>query len=536
MKKILILFLTAVLALGSFSGCHGKEINNEGYVPTGDALLMEGEDPAVLEPEKEEQSLTLAYNPDKSMNPIIATDLNNRVLMSLMYQGLFAVDSRGNPTPMLCSNYQVTPDNKSYTCYIDPYATFSDGTRVTAEDVLASYEAAWNSSYYRGRFLHIYKVELVESEGGNAIRFLLDTAYQDLCPLLDFPVVKAGEVDAEVPTGSGPYSFQKTTAGAQLNRVKTWWCNVEIPARASVINLVEVRTQSELRDQFEFGDVSLACTNPLSDSFAEFRCDYELWEVESGNFLYLSCNVLYNDYFKKDDTLRKALTYAIDREKIVEENYRGMARATTIPASPGGPYYYESLASRYQYDALKFVDSIVGWNPPEKKNKDDKKEQKLTILVNCDDSARLRTAHDIADALTEFGINTGVLEYTEHTRTTVTQILKAGNFGLYLGETRLSVNNDLTPFFRVYGGLDHGGLPTDDLYTMCRETLADRGNYYNLMQKVAEDGRVIPILFGYQAVYAKRGVFENLQPSRDNVFYYTIGKTMSEAKLATQYE
>ena len=66
---------------------------------------------------------------------------------------------------------------------------------------------------------------------------------------------------------------------------------------------------------------------------------------------------------------------------------------------------------------------------------------------------------------------------------------------------------------------------------MSKEALANSGNYYNLNQMVAEDGKVIPILFGANCVYAERGQFLDFAPSRDNVFFYTLGKTMSSAKI-----
>ena len=45
MKKGISLLLALILCLGCFTGCVGS-IDNSAYVPTGDALLMEGEDPA----------------------------------------------------------------------------------------------------------------------------------------------------------------------------------------------------------------------------------------------------------------------------------------------------------------------------------------------------------------------------------------------------------------------------------------------------------------------------------------------------------
>ena len=155
MKKGISALLALALCLGCFTGCVGS-IDNSGYVPTGDALLMEGEDPAEETIAPDSQDLTLAYYPDRSMNPLYGSDYTNRVLMSLMYQPLFAVDSNNNTTPILCSQYQVTPDNRTWTIYLEPDATFSDGTRVTVQDVVASYEQARQNVYYKGRFTHIY--------------------------------------------------------------------------------------------------------------------------------------------------------------------------------------------------------------------------------------------------------------------------------------------------------------------------------------------------------------------------------------------
>ena len=72
--------MTAMLL---FSGC-GKD-SEEAFVPTGDALVMEGQDPDSVGPQIEEdpQEFSLAYYPDRGMNPLICNDYSNRVLFSL---------------------------------------------------------------------------------------------------------------------------------------------------------------------------------------------------------------------------------------------------------------------------------------------------------------------------------------------------------------------------------------------------------------------------------------------------------------------
>ena len=39
---------------------------------------------------------------------------------------------------------------------------------------------------------------------------------------------------------------------------------------------------------------------------------------------------------------------------------------------------------------------------------------------------------------------------------------------------------------------------------MAKEALSNSGNFYNLNQMVAEDGSLIPVLFGTYNIYSKR--------------------------------
>ena len=61
MKKLTALLLALATVMTLFSGC-ARSIDNSGYVATGDAILMEGQDPEDILPEEEDtQELTLAY-------------------------------------------------------------------------------------------------------------------------------------------------------------------------------------------------------------------------------------------------------------------------------------------------------------------------------------------------------------------------------------------------------------------------------------------------------------------------------------------
>ena len=145
-----------------------------------------------------------------------------------------------------------------------------------------------------------------------------------------------------LPLGTGPYAFDSSTGSLRLRRVSGWWCKSDdLVAKVSAISLIQAESTTQLRDQFQFGDLSLVCTDPGTDAYADYLCDTELWECEGGLMLYLVCNQ--ESESMGDDRLRTTLTYAIDRDAIIAEFYRGFARSATLPASPQSPYYNLSL-------------------------------------------------------------------------------------------------------------------------------------------------------------------------------------------------
>ena len=518
-KRITALVLACVLLTAMLPGCNTEDTP---YVPTGDGLTWDDGslDSAqeATEPEAE-MDLVMMYYPDITMNPFTCTDYTNQTLFSLLYQGLFTADSEYNVTPILCGDFFVSENMKNYIFYLDEKATFSDGTPVTIMDVYASYVAAKESKVYAGRFFHVREFTVTE-DGGLSIS--LSTAFENLPLLLDIPLVKESDIMVDRPVGSGPYYMEQTAFSTRLRRVRNWWCgeNATLIVDASAITLREAESNTQIRDSFEFSDVGLVRANPGSDAYADYRCDYELWDCENGEFLYIACN-LKSEVFS-NASIRRALTYAVDREMIVEEYYQGFAHAASLPASPQFPGYDEKLAARYTFDSEKFADAVRNAG---------KMDAEIRLLVNKKDSLRLRVAREIAAELEKCGLT---VQLSAVGPVTYQHYLNVQEYDLYISETRLPPNMDLSAFFSTRGELRKGNLADTTFYAMCQEALANVGNFYNLHELVMEDGRVCPILFSTYSVHATRGLLTGLTPSRDNVFYYSIGKTVED--IATYEE
>lgn len=499
MKRLLALL--AVLCLLTGCGAPGE------YVPTGGGLFDGDDTPEETVPDTIAE-VALVCNANSSFHPYTATDRNNRSLLPLIYQGLFAVDDGYNVHPVLCKTYQVSSDMRTYTFSLEN-ATFSDGQGLTAQDVVASLRAAQREGFYAGRFSHVKSISAVDS---SCLTIQLDTSFENLPLLLDVPIIKASEISAAAPLGTGPYILEKSSSGNYLRRQAAWWCSsANLPIYDSMITLYHGESTGQIWDLFKLSDLSMVCT----DSFVDFRGDYELWESENGLFLYLSCNTKSKVFSNK--SIRSALTHAIDRDALTKKFFHGFAHSATLPASPSCPYYSTTLAAQFGYDPEKFAQAV---------SEAQLSDNSVVLLVNSKDLVRTSIARDIAKMLTAGGLSVTISEVSGED---YENKLKWGEFDLWLGQTKLSPNMDLSAFFDEEGSLNYGGLSNVAANTLSLEALANSGNYQSLHKLVMEDGRLCPILFQSYAIYGRRGHFSGLSPARDNIFFYSLGKTTEDA-------
>ncbi len=520
MKKIAILLCMAFM-IGLFAGCQ----SDDAYVPTGDGLAdsthptQQVDVTAPGELSQEQQVFTLAYYPKEGFNPYLCTDFNNRMLFSLLYQSLFVMNSDYKAEPILCKSFTVTEDLRIYTIELES-ATFSDGTPLTANDVVASLQYARESDYFRGRFDYISEIMALDD---HTIRVGSYIPYENLPMLLTVPIVKKDTLEQDRPIGSGPYRLENTAAGGlALSKNHSWWCQVDPPLSAETIELRAFDSPADIRDAFEFGDVGIATADPGAASYAEFRCDYELWEEETGIFLYLACNAS-SPVFSNPE-VRSALPYAIDRAAILEEYYNGFGMIATLPASSNSPFYHKGLASKVSFNSARFEQALT---------KAGMRGKEIILYVNNSDTVRLQVARRVAQMLTDCGL---VVQLKDNSTSYYRDGLITGDYDLYLGQTKLTSTMDLSEFFAPYGALSYGGLSNAPLYSLSQDALENSGNYYNLHEKVQEDGQLVPILFRTYAVYGKRGLSQTLSPARDNIFYYSLGKNIEDVMTLQREE
>ena len=81
-----------------------------------------------------------------SFDPGIATDKYSVDAVLMVFTGLVQLNDQLQVTPQLASSFKVSPDNLTYTFYLQHNLKFSDGTPLTSQDVAYSIDRALSPS------------------------------------------------------------------------------------------------------------------------------------------------------------------------------------------------------------------------------------------------------------------------------------------------------------------------------------------------------------------------------------------------------
>ncbi len=501
----------AALLLALLAGCAAPAAQSDSApLPTA----SEPEAPQAQLPSGPSGPFGLAWDPAAGLNPYDCLALSNRTVLSLLYEPLFAVDASFTATPYLCAQMESSGDGRTHTLTLREGVTFSDGTALTAADVAASIRAAQNSDYYGDR---LDLISSVTATSDQTLTVTTSAACGSLDALLNIYVVQSGTVGDTAPVGTGPYRL----SGETLIR-SDWWRGTAPVVDEPSISLTAATTATELRDVFEYGDATLACTDPNIGNYLAYHTDFELWNNNTTVMQYVAFNR--NSPVFAYQAIRALVTWAVDRDAIVSSTANGFATAAVLPASPFAAVYDSALAAEYDYDPDAVSAALAAAGISDLSDGDgildiytDSGTQSLrgTLVVSGESEQRVAAAQAVVDALNGWGFDLSLraLAYDDYV-----SALRNGNYDLYYGEVRLSPDFDLGVFFDTDGNLSYGSIADGEAAQLCARARENEGNAYDLYRYVLEQGLLCPILFKTYAIYSDRGSVTGLTPCLDGVF------------------
>ncbi len=518
-KTYIALLLCAALLAGLFSACGGEDTDPE-ESGTAPSLVLPDADGS-----QGAETISLLYDPADNLNPYTCTTDSNQMVTGLLFQGLFAIDQERQAQPALCSRYTTT-DGQSYVFTLAS-ATFTDGSALTAADVVYSLELAAESSRYGSRFTHMTGVS---AQADGTVLLTLDKTNYQLPLLLDVPIVKSGTGSDDLPVGTGPYmAADLTETGGSLAAYAGYWDGGSLPAQE--IRLA-VYTKEEVTLAFEQGDLSLVRYDPVSEGEVAYGGNTETHFYDTTILQYVGFN--YDSGFFSSAQRRRAVAYGIDSATIAADCMEGYGVAATIPLLPSDPQYGELSAYMGSY-SLRTLSELLDEDGVADYNSDGKLEYlsgdtpvtiELDFIVNAESTAKVAAAETITAALQSAGLDVTLrtLSYDDYV-----SALASGDFDMYYGEVRLTSDLDLSPLLTASGSLNYGDIDDEQFAQLIDTCYAAAGEAtYTaarsaLYEYIAAQAPIATVLFRRGSVLTQRGAITGLTPTYQNVFYNITG-------------
>jgi microcin C transport system substrate-binding protein len=231
---------------------------------------------------------------------------------------------------------EVAEDKKSVTFTLRDSARFHDGTPITAEDVVFTFDILMKKgnpmfrAYYR-------KIKGAEALGPRIVRFNFSADDDKELPMIigEMPILSKAfyakhdfaKADLSMPLGSGPYTIENVDPGKSVTykRVKDWW-GADLPVNKGrynfdTIKLIYFRDLTVALEAFKAGDISLRSEYSAKD----WANDYDSPAFRNGDYIKREIphtmpagmmGLIFNirQPLFQDRNVRKALSLAFDFE------------------------------------------------------------------------------------------------------------------------------------------------------------------------------------------------------------------------------
>ena len=297
-----------------------------------------------------------------SYDPAGAYDLPSYDGIYSMYQNLLTIEPGGNKAvPDAAESCDFTDkDNKVFECTLKDGLTFSDGSDLTAEDVVYSFERNVDIADPNGASSLLANMKSIKADGDNKVVFdlkesdatwplLLTTGSFAIVPSDVYPEDKLQPSDDVV--GSGRYTLAEYQPGQQTVMEKSDSYQGDSPAKNDRVIIQYFDKASPLKLAVENGDVDIAYRS-LSPTDIDDLDGADGVNVISGNgteirYLVFNTKLQPGDDDSQKLAIRRAVARTIDRQSIADNVYNGTVQPLYSMIPQGVEYATEAFADAY---------------------------------------------------------------------------------------------------------------------------------------------------------------------------------------------
>lgn len=292
----------------------------------------------------------------KNLNPLAPNvSLLDRDLHRLIFSGLLKYNPKTRQIEGELAEFRVGEDGKSYDLTLKNSARFSDGTPVTTDDILFTYEERIQNPNFPNRALReafeYIRIDVIDE---NTVSFMLPEQNIFFPALLTTPILPKHLLenafveelaDPELPfnknpIGAGPFKLKNIVPEDDGSLRVFLEKNEYYVGREALLNQIVIYIYPSIEAlstkhkwPTSFSHIPFAYIEKIKKELYDEYEEYEfLLPQFSGIFFNLDKEVISNLYF------RKALYLGFDTEKLIENEWQRV----------NGPLFFEGIETNYQ--------------------------------------------------------------------------------------------------------------------------------------------------------------------------------------------
>ncbi|RAI01969.1 ABC transporter substrate-binding protein [Acuticoccus sediminis] len=306
-------------------------------------------------------TLRVALNITPSvLNPMLARLNSEYLLGELLYSGLTTLTPEMTAAPDLATEWSANEDATEWHFTLRDNAVFSNGSPLTSADVVASFKKLLDPATAAPGSRNLGPISDVVADGDLGVIIRTSSPYGDLPVALSYPTAKIvpaalaeGDFEslATTPVGTGPFKLVEFSPDQRaVVEKRDDYFVPELP----YLDRIEILTFPDAAGAVAAtmaGEVDLLTeVQPPDYSRVSSASGLVGLRTPSGRFLDVVMDCTVEPF--NDPKVREALSYAVDREAMVElvaEGYGTPGNDTPINSA----YHYYSEAPLKAYDPEK---------------------------------------------------------------------------------------------------------------------------------------------------------------------------------------
>ena len=377
MKKISILLL--IIATISLFACSAETESLQDSSESQKSIAPSLQDSSNSESTGTEKGGTLKrlWSDPPTLDPHLVTDTTSAGLVVEMFSGLVSIDSNLETIPDLAESWDVSENGTLYTFTLRENIKFSDGSPVTANDFLYSFNRAANpdtespvAELYLGDIVGVQEVldgESTEISGIKVIDdrnlqikidspkayFLKKLTYPTAYVLKESNVSAGGDNWTDSPVVTGPFTLERYDLGQVLilKRNDLYWGDKAKLDRVEFNLAGGVPMAMYENGEIDITGVGLADLERVQDQNDPLSSDL-VSVPPSFTINYIGFNVKQPPF--DDLKFRQALNYAVDKQLIATQVYSDLVKPAYGILPPNFPGFSSDVKG-LEYDPDKAV-------------------------------------------------------------------------------------------------------------------------------------------------------------------------------------